>query len=637
VKDTTGTAYVVSFVKAKRANKYRRVSYSPLALDHPPGTRLLIEATVKRWGREIELQYLDSQILRRPRTTVEASAPLELAPGQEVPVYPLTDGLFQNQIRPAIRELVATCAESVPETLPAPVRAERRLVGVAQALRDIHWPPSEQARQRARRRLVFEEFFLLQLALAVKQRALARPGQGLQFAVPDGLVDELQQAVPFPLTAAQRRVIGEIAADMASDRSMNRLLQGDVGSGKTVVAVAALLIAARNGWQSAVMAPTEILAGQHFLVLSRLLAPLGITCELLVGAIPAKEKKRVRAALASGEAQVAIGTQALLQEGVEFSRLGLVVVDEQHRFGVMQRAGLREKGRHPEVLVMTATPIPRTLALTVYGDLEVSVLDEMPPGRRPVKTEWYSARREQEAYRFLRAQVAEGRQAYVVCPLVEESEKLEVEAATRLAQHLATEVFPDLRVGLIHGRMKTVEKDEVMEHFRSGAIDVLTATSVIEVGIDMPNASVMLILNAERFGLAQLHQLRGRVGRGEHQAYCVLVTDARYGPQGPLLRLEDDDKKARQRMRVITQEGDGFAIAEEDLLLRGPGEFYGTRQHGLPDLKLARIIEDVGVLQEAREAARALLESDPSLGRREHAALRRRLEELQRKVDLATP
>jgi ATP-dependent DNA helicase RecG len=525
----------------------------------------------------------------------------------------------------------------VPETLPAPVRAERRLVGVAQALRDIHWPPSEQARQRARRRLVFEEFFLLQLALAVKQRALARPGQGLQFAVPDGLVDELQQAVPFPLTAAQRRVIGEIAADMASDRSMNRLLQGDVGSGKTVVAVAALLIAARNGWQSAVMAPTEILAGQHFLVLSRLLAPLGITCELLVGAIPAKEKKRVRAALASGEAQVAIGTQALLQEGVEFSRLGLVVVDEQHRFGVMQRAGLREKGRHPEVLVMTATPIPRTLALTVYGDLEVSVLDEMPPGRRPVKTEWYSARREQEAYRFLRAQVAEGRQAYVVCPLVEESEKLEVEAATRLAQHLATEVFPDLRVGLIHGRMKTVEKDEVMEHFRSGAIDVLTATSVIEVGIDMPNASVMLILNAERFGLAQLHQLRGRVGRGEHQAYCVLVTDARYGPQGPLLRLEDDDKKARQRMRVITQEGDGFAIAEEDLLLRGPGEFYGTRQHGLPDLKLARIIEDVGVLQEAREAARALLESDPSLGRREHAALRRRLEELQRKVDLATP
>ena len=628
VKDDSGEATVYSFVKCKRGGRAIRAAYSPLALDHKPRTRLLLEATVKRWGNRLELQYLDSQVLKKGPEPVPP-------PGRQVPIYPLTDGMYQNQIRPVIREIVDNYASVVPEILPADLLRERHLLPTGESLRNIHWPEDEKLRQRARRRLVFEEFFSLQLALAARKREIQKEGKGLRLPAKRDIISALEKVLPFRLTDSQKQVIREIARDMTSNRSMNRLLQGDVGSGKTVVALAALLIALENGFQGALMVPTEILAEQHYLVLSKLLPAFGMQLDLLIGTMKQREKREASQRIREGKTDVVVGTHALIQEGVEFHRLGMVVVDEQHRFGVMQRATLREKGLNPELLVMTATPIPRTLALTVYGDLDISVIDEMPPGRKPVETSWYSFRRQNEAYDFVRQQVAEGRQAYLVCPLIAESEKLEVEAATKLAEQLQKDVFPELRVGLLHGRMKTAEKDETMEAFRHGEVDILTSTTVIEVGVDVPNASVILVLNAERFGLAQLHQLRGRVGRSHHQAYCILLTDDRYDPEAPLLTLDDEGKQARHRMRVMTEETDGFAIAEQDLLLRGPGEFYGTRQHGLPDLKLARVIEDVHILQEAREAAFALIERDPNLSQPQHRLLRERLDELKEKVELA--
>jgi ATP-dependent DNA helicase RecG len=429
-------------------------------------------------------------------------------------------------------------------------------------------------------------------------------------------------------------VISEIVADMGADVPMHRLLQGDVGSGKTVVAGAALMVALQNGYQGAVMAPTELLAEQHYLVLSHLLSHFGVRVELLTGSLKAGERERAYGHLASGRAQVVVGTQALIQEGVTFHKLGLVVVDEQHRFGVRQRALLRTKGGQPDLLVMTATPIPRTLALTVYGDLELSILDEMPPGRTPVATRWVATEHQAEAYEFVRRQVAEGRQAYVVCPLVEESENLQAEAATKLAAELQQGVFADLRVGLLHGAMKVAEKDATMEAFRAGEIDVLTATTVIEVGVDVPNASVMVILNAERFGLAQLHQLRGRVGRSEHASHCLLVAQQKYDPTGRMLPgAEEGLDTARRRLQVLIEQTDGFAIAEEDLRLRGPGEFYGTRQHGLPEFQVARLVRDARVLEEAREAARWLTQHDPQLLEPEHTVLRQRVAALRRRME----
>jgi ATP-dependent DNA helicase RecG len=404
-------------------------------------------------------------------------------------------------------------------------------------------------------------------------------------------------------------VIREITADMGRSKTMHRLLQGDVGSGKTLVAMAAICVAVHNGYQAVLMAPTEILAEQHYLVLSEKFKELGIEVELMIGGLTKKEKEAARERLSSGTAQIAIGTHALIQENVDFSNLGLVVIDEQHRFGVVQRAALRQKGLSPDVLVMTATPIPRTLALTLYGDLDVSVIDELPPGRKPIKTHWKYTTDRNKVYAAVKKLIAEGRQAYVVCPLVEESEKLEVQAATKLAEQLQTQVFPDLRVGLLHGQMRPREKEAVMAAFRRGEIDILASTTVIEVGVDVPNASVMVIEDAVRFGLAQLHQLRGRVGRGEYQSYCILLADPK----------TDDGIR---RMEVMTRTNDGFVIAEEDLQIRGPGEFYGTRQHGLPSLRIADIIKDITVLEIAREEAFKLLSEDPHLQKFENRVLR---------------
>lgn len=626
VSDDSGKAWVTSFARVPRAGaRSKAILGSPLALSYAEGTRLLIEGIARRAGSFVEVQYSGSE-------KVDGSE--QLTPGTLVPVYPLTDGVYQGQIRPAVRKVLGNLPDDLADPLPRDVRDRHGLTGLREAMSSIHWPSSEGAQEVARRRLTFEEFLTLQIALAQRKRELQRPGSGIAMKPRGDLVATLEEILPFSLTRAQQRAIAEIGSDMATDTPMCRLIQGDVGSGKTVVAAAALLTALQNGHQGALMAPTELLAEQHYLVLARMLDPLGVAVELLTGSLRPKGRQQAEARIADGRAQVALGTHALIQEGVEFHRLGLVIVDEQHRFGVRQRAQLRGKGARPDMLVMTATPIPRTLALTLYGDLEISVLDEMPPGRRPVKTSWMASDQQQGAYEFVRRQVAQGRQAYVVCPLIEESETLQAEAATKLAEQLQRDVLADLRVGLLHGAMPVAEKDSVMEAFRACEIDVLCTTTVIEVGVDVPNATIMLVLNAERFGLSQLHQLRGRVGRGGHESYCILLSDRKYDPSRALdLDAEELLGQAQRRLRVMQEQSDGFTIAEEDLLLRGPGEFYGTRQHGLPDFRLARMARDVGVLEEAREAARWLIERDPVLERPEHAELRRHVQALRARMD----
>src|SRR5437899_1641939 len=438
-------------------------------------------------------------------------------------------------------------------------------------------------------------------AMVIQQPDYEIVESGVAMSPRGDLVARLRAALPWKLTAAQERVWEEVRRDMAAPYPMHRLLQGDVGSGKTVVAALGVLTAIEAGYQAAVMAPTEILAEQHFMTFRQLLEPLGVPLALLTSSLTPRERASRRAALAAGDTACVVGTHALVQEGVEFRRLGLVVVDEQHRFGVEQRARLRGKGEHPDLLVMTATPIPRTLALTIYGDLDISVLDELPPGRRPVVTVARAEGKRREIYKFLKEQVAAGRQIYVVYPLVEESEALDLRAATDMACHLAEEIFPDLTVGLLHGRLGFEDKDAIMRRFKAGEIHVLVATTVIEVGIDVPNASVMLVEHAERFGLSQLHQLRGRVGRGEWKSYCILLTSGRLG------------EEAQQRIDAMTATNDGFRIAEVDLELRGPGEFFGTRQSGLPEFRAAELLRDTGLLEEARREANGIVSRDPEL------------------------
>ena len=545
-------------------------------------------------------------------TDVEWEAPEDdadaLSSGRIVPVYPLTEGALQARVRRAVWSVLQEHGELPEETLPPEIRARRDLVPLVEAFRNIHFPETDEALQAAQRRFVFDEFFGLQLVLAVRKRQ-ADKIVGTIFAETLAPIAELTSALPYPLTGAQARVITEVAADMASAKSMNRLVQGDVGAGKTVIAMAALLIAVRNGHQAAMMAPTEILAEQHYLGIRRIMEALGVKVTLLSGSLPAKEKRAALASVASGETQIAIGTHALIQEYVAFHRLGLAVVDEQHRFGVMQRAALKQKGFSPDILVMTATPIPRTLTLTVYGDLDVSIIDQLPPGRKPIKTHWKRGHERQAVYETLRKLLQEGRQAYVICSLIEENEKLQARAATELASHLQLQVFTDYKIGLLHGQMKSSEKEETMTRFRDKDLHLLVATTVIEVGVDVPNASVIVIEDADRFGMAQLHQLRGRVGRGTTQSYCLLIGDPK-----------TDD--GASRLATMAQTTDGFLIAEEDLKLRGPGDFYGTRQSGLQPLPFIDVLRDVPVLKEAREEAFALLESDPKLARPEHAALK---------------
>ena len=524
--------------------------------------------------------------------------------GRLVPIYEAAGKITTRVFRALIHRILETLAP-VADPLPEAIRDRLKLMDYWSAVRAVHFPPADSDlsalnafRSPAHWRLIFEEFFWLEVGLALK-RAKARQARGIQFELNDGIREKIKAMLPFKPTGAQKRVLKEIAGDMASPQPMSRLLQGDVGSGKTLVAAEAAIIAIENGYQTALIAPTEILATQHYFTIKRLFDRIGYVTVLLVGSQTAGEKKAIKKLIQAGLTPMVIGTHALLEEDVEFARLGLVLIDEQHRFGVMQRRRLQEKGATPDVLVMTATPIPRTLALTIYGDLDTSIIDEMPPGRKPVTTRHVTEERMEQVYTFLRQQVDEGRQVYVVCPLIEESETQQMKAAEKIHADLSGTVFPDLQVGLLHGRLKASEKEEVMGRFQRGELHILVATTVIEVGVDIPNATVMLIEQAERFGLAQLHQLRGRVGRGAHQSYCLLSS-------GKLTEA------AQERIRAMVDSNDGFYLAEMDLKLRGPGEFFGTRQSGLPALRIAHIVRDREILEIARSEAMSLVENPPS-------------------------
>ncbi len=528
--------------------------------------------------------------------------------GRTVPIYRATAGLSVRAIRSMMKNIIDSIAGTVQESLPDDIVTRYSLMAPGEALSEAHFPAAEKditvlnrGVSAAHRRLCFEELFTLELGLALRKQGVSEKKKGISFKPVGTLETALRKGLSFSLTEAQERVIGEIKKDMMADRPMNRLVQGDVGCGKTVVAMVAMANAVESGYQTCVMAPTEILADQHFRNIEAMAKRIGISVRSLTGGRKKKEKQQILADIASGEAHVIIGTHALIEEDVLFKRLGLAVIDEQHRFGVLQRSMLTSKGYEPDVLVMTATPIPRTLALTVYGDLDVSVIDQLPPGRSPISTRLYFEPRRLEAYGFMEGEMKKGRQIYIVYPLVEETEKSDLRAATEMAAHLQSGVFPGWKIGLLHGRMKGDEKGRIMEAFKSGDLHALVSTTVIEVGVDVPNATVMVIEHPERFGLAQLHQLRGRVGRGAHQSYCILM--------GPRMFAED----ARERLNAFARTNDGFKIAEEDLRLRGPGEFFGTRQSGLPDLRAANIIRDADLLEQARMEAFGLVQQDPGL------------------------
>lgn len=616
-------------------------------------------AKESRWGCEInspEWEKID-----------EDADPEEFA--RIVPVYPLTEGLPQSAVRKATRAAIEGYLDLVDDPLPGWIMRRQGLRELRWCLRQIHAPDSEESRLEARKRLVFEEFFYMQVSLALKrlethqelgiafpitslEKGVSNPlnsadrakdsvwDPGARYAAEtpgtlfeelhrearqqEPLWDQIHRMLPFKLTGAQDRVIREIYADMERPHPMNRLVQGDVGSGKTAVGACAMLAAVRSGYQAAIMAPTEILAEQHHANLQRLFEPLGIEVALLVGKLSAAQKKKAAEATETGTVHLAVGTHALIQEGVKFARLGLAVIDEQHRFGVLQRAALREKGiGNPDVLVMTATPIPRSLTMAIYGDLDLSVIDELPPGRRPIKTHWKQPFERNSVYDAIRALIDQGRQAYFVCPMVSESEKMLAQAAEDLHYRLTHDVYPDYRVGLLHGQMKSKEKEEVMDAFRRHELDILVSTTVIEVGVDVPNASTMVIEDANRFGLSQLHQLRGRVGRGAHQSYCLLIADAK-------------NEESRARMEIMAATTDGFKIAEEDLRLRGPGELAGTKQSGNLDFKIADLVMDGRLLEVARTAAQELVKVDPKLERPEHESLLRQVRSQRSDVAIVT-
>ena len=550
--------------------------------------------------------------------------------GRLVPVYPLTQGLRPRQVRKLMKEVVDQWAWQRADFLPPELRQRGDLLELPPAISQAHYPEDVFLKDRARVRLAFDELFLLQLGVMSKKHDWQASQPDSAFNIEAPLREAFVRSLPFTLTAAQQKVLQEILADLQKPQPMCRLLQGEVGSGKTVVATAALLTAVANGCQGAFMAPTEILAEQHFATIDALLSRTGqaeeketylrsyagllsrpLTVALLVGDINQARKQELQQRVLEGDVDIIIGTHTLIQKGIEFPRLGLAVVDEQHRFGVSQRSALRQKGFRPHMLVMTATPIPRTLALTLYGDLDLSVIDQLPPGRQAVKTKWLKPWQRNSGYAFLRRQVAGGRQAFIICPLIEESEAIAAQAAVVEYQRLSREVFPDLRLGLLHGRLSAGEKDEAMHRFRSGELDILVSTPVVEVGIDVPNATVMLVESADRFGLSQLHQFRGRVGRGTEQSYCMLLAD-------------NPSEVARERLDIIENVQDGFELAEEDLKLRGPGEFFGTRQSGLPDLRMARL-SDVALLELARREAIKLFQEDPTLGLPGHRPLAKEL------------
>ncbi len=592
------------------------------------GMRLILSGEVRLYNFQKEMDHPELEIFEEddsasPAETRESPPGVEesLHFGRIVPVYSETEGLHQRLLRKILKNVVDLFAEKAFSGIPPDLCREMRLIPLSEAFQRAHFPGQEEdldsfneGKSPAHRRLIFDEFFFLELGLALRRSGMLLE-EGIAFPVSHRYTDQLRKILPFSLTAAQERVLGEIEADLRRPHPMNRLLQGDVGSGKTMVAFMSGLLAIEAGYQAAIMAPTEILAEQHFKNLNPLVETLGLRAALLTSSTKKAQREALCREIEAGKINLVIGTHALIQEGVNFHRLGLAIVDEQHKFGVLQRQNLKKKGYHPDILVMTATPIPRTLAMTVYGDLDVSVIDQLPPGRGKITTRVFPERERFRMHKALREEITRGRQAYVVYPLVEESEHLDLKDATQMAKHLQKDIFPEFKVGLIHGRMKSEEKEAMMADFKAGRVQILVSTIVIEVGIDVPNASVMVIEHAERFGLSQLHQLRGRVGRGRDSAQCLLIAQYR------------KTEEAERRLRVMEQTTDGFRISEEDLAIRGPGELLGTQQSGLPDFRVANFMRDLPLLSEARQKAFAIIARDPKLALPQHFLMRETLME----------
>ena len=563
-------------------------------------------------GQEYYFQgIVTGGMLRRQMVNPQVRTAEQIKTSPFEAVYPQTEGLTSNAIAKCVRQLLPH-AELLPDPLPPEMLAKYRLLSKADAVRAIHCPATEEQAYAARRRLIYEELLVLQLGIGrMKNRGAAATGAPMQLADPS----LFWASLPFSPTGAQRRAVSEILADMAGETSMNRLLQGDVGSGKTLVAAAAIWACIRAGYQAALLAPTEILAAQHAEGLNRMLAPFGMRVALLTGGMKAAARRTTLAAIRNDEADLVVGTHAILSEGVEFARLGLAVIDEQHRFGVRQRGMLAEKAANPHLLVMSATPIPRTLGLLIYGDLDISILDELPPGRTPVKTRCITGKKRRDLYHFLDQEIGCGRQVYLVCPAIEDTPDGGLNAVKSYYEGIAKALLPERRVGLMHGKLKPKEKAAVMEDFKAGRLDALVSTTVIEVGVDVPNASVMVIENAERYGLSALHQLRGRVGRGAAESWCFLVSD-------------NQSENVQKRLKFLCSTTDGFAVAQYDLETRGPGDFFGSRQHGLPTLQIADLMNDTRTLHAAQSEAVALLAEDPLLERPEHALLARQVEQM---------
>ena len=595
VRDATGSIRAIWFNQPFLADIFH------------PRQRVILFGKLELTSHGLQLQNPQYEVLRGEGAADSASRDSveddTLHTGRIVPVYEKTGNLTTKMQRVLVHEALTQLPETLPDPIPAAVLERQELLDRRAALEYVHYPPEgadvdelNRFRSRAHRRLIFEEFFLFQLGLILRKRKAEAEQKPRAVRITDDIREAVRRVLPFRLTGDQKKVIAEIVADLQRMSPMNRLLQGDVGSGKTIVALMAAIVAMENGFQVAFMAPTEILAEQHYITIRKLLESSRFRMTLLTGSTPARQRREAQAELSSGSLHLVVGTHALVQDPIAFRELGLVIIDEQHRFGVMQRALLRSKGLHPDVLVMTATPIPRTLALTTYGDLDVSVMREMPPGRHPIKTIAKPESRRDEIYAFVRDQIDAGRQVYVIYPLVEESEKVDLKAATEMADHLAQDVFQAYRVALLHGRMKPDDKERVMAAFARGEVNLLVSTTVVEVGVDVPNASVMLVEHAERFGLSQLHQLRGRVGRGPHSSYCILLYQSPLTDQG------------RDRLKALTETTDGFVIAERDLEQRGPGDFFGTRQSGMPTLRVGDLLRDHQLMEEARREAIAALD-----------------------------
>ncbi len=620
VSDGTGYVYILFF------------GQSNMDKILPPKSKVFVTGRIRRYRGEIQVTNFEYEVIDEKEREL-------LHTNRIVPIYPLNENvpasIGQRMIRQAVSQAFLTVSD-ICDMLPAEIILRQQLIDYWTALKNIHLPESHEEYKKARKRLVFDEFFLLQLAFGISQKSIVAKEKGIKYFVQGKMVETFVNSLPFTLTGAQKRVIKELLHDMSQPVPMNRLLHGDVGSGKTVVAACAALIACENGYQTAFMSPTEILAEQHFLTLEHLLNPLKIRLGLLTSSTKKRQRDSLLALTREGEIDILIGTHALIQDDVVFKQLGLCIIDEQHRFGVVQRSTLKEKARDkdnqsvtPDILVMTATPIPRTLALTLYGDLETSVIDELPPNRRPVITRCRSEQSMDKIFSFIRQEVLDGRQAYIVYPLIEESEEINLKAAVSMFEELK-EVFPEFQLGLLHGQMKVQEKNETMTAFYNQQINILVSTTVIEVGIDVPNATIMLIEHADRFGLAQLHQLRGRVGRGAHKSYCILMANQKtadlVNSSAPINLIDDPTStvfKGTKRLKTMCETNDGFRIAEVDLEIRGPGEFFGTRQHGMPELKIANIIYDARVLEIARKEAFALIQDDPFLTGIDHQALKK--------------